>query len=144
MCVCVCRYARPLCSIDQGVHPPSIYRYKQCNSMQGHCARLTRGFISHIYIYQQCRSMKGICDQLTRGYHLPLIYIYIYVCVCVCVTGTKMGLGTRRRKTELNCTFITNGYLAWMPVGVQTTMAVLLHMCSGFPTKMGEQTIVTS
>ena len=56
-----------------------------------------------------------------------------------------MGLETRRRKTKPNQTFITNGYLAWMPVGVhRQTMAVLPCMHSGFPTKMGEQMIVTS
>ena len=37
----------------------------------------------------------------------------------ISVTGTKMGLETRRQKTELNQTFITNRYLAWMPVGAQ-------------------------
>ena len=30
-----------------------------------------------------------------------------------------MGSETRRQKTELNQTFVTNGYLAWMLVGVQ-------------------------
>ena len=30
-----------------------------------------------------------------------------------------MGSEMRQRKTEPNQTFITNGYLAWMPAGVQ-------------------------
>ena len=42
-------------------------------------------------------------------------------------------------------TSVINGYLAWMLVGVQMQiMAVLLCMHSGFPTKMVEQTIMTS
>ena len=31
-----------------------------------------------------------------------------------------MGSETRRQKSELNQTFITNGYFAWMPAGAQT------------------------
>ena len=31
-----------------------------------------------------------------------------------------MGLEMRRQKTQLNRTFVTNGYLAWMLAGVQT------------------------
>ena len=30
-----------------------------------------------------------------------------------------MGLEMRQRKTKLNRNFVTNGYLVWMPVGVQ-------------------------
>ena len=41
------------------------------------------------------------------------------LCIYICVTGMKMGSETRRQKTELNHTFVTNGYLAWMLVGVQ-------------------------
>ena len=33
-----------------------------------------------------------------------------------------MGLETRRRKAELNCTLVTNSYLAWMLVGVQMNL----------------------
>ena len=47
-----------------------------------------------------------------------------------------MGLEMRRRKTELN----QNGSLCVC----RQTMVVLLHMHSGFPTKMGEQMIMTS
>ena len=35
------------------------------------------------------------------------------------VTGMKTGLEMRQWKTELNRTFITNGYLAWTLAGVQ-------------------------
>ena len=34
----------------------------------------------------------------------------------------KTGLETRRQKPELNHTFVTNGYLAWMPAGVQMNL----------------------
>ena len=56
----------------------------------------------------------------------------------------KTGLEMRQQKTEPNRTFVTNGYLAWMLVGAQKTVAVPPCMHSGFPAKMGEQMIVTS
>ena len=31
----------------------------------------------------------------------------------------KMGSEMRQQKTEPNRTFVTNGYLAWMPAGAQ-------------------------
>ena len=46
----------------------------------------------------------------------PCVCIYIYV------TGTKTGSEMRQRKAELNHTFVTNSYLAWMPAGVQTNL----------------------
>ena len=37
-----------------------------------------------------------------------------------------------------------NGYLAWMPAGMQTNHSGSLHMHSGFPAKMVEQMFVMS
>ena len=65
--------------------------------------------------------------------------MYIYV------TGMKMGLEMRRQK-KLNQTKLLLQMVIWHGCWRvhRRTMAVLLHMCSGFPTKMGEQMIVMS
>ena len=56
-----------------------FYIYKQCSSMLGLCARLTRGVhlpSIYIYMYKQCSSMQELCAQLTGG-SISLLYIYI-------------------------------------------------------------------
>ena len=77
---------------------------------------------------------------------LHCIYIYIYVCVCVFVCHRhKNGYGNE------TTTFLTYGSIWYKRlIGVDAGgyaddhQCVCVCMCSGFPAKMMEQTIVMS
>ena len=70
-----------LCAqFTRGLHLPFLSLYKQCNIIQGTCAKLTGGSICLLYIYiyiyiciyKQCNGMQGLYAQLTRGFICPI------------------------------------------------------------------------
>ena len=68
-----------LCSIDWGVHLPSIYMHCPrssggCSSMQGICARLTREG------YMKCNGIQGIYALLTGEDLCSIALCYAHIC----------------------------------------------------------------
>ena len=74
-------------------------------------------------------------------YIYAYIFIYTYMHLYIYVTGTKTGLETKRQHYILLVKMV-NWRGCWQ---VHRQLSVdHLCMCSGFPTKMMEQTIVMS
>ena len=83
-----------------------------------------------------------------------LISAYVKIFINKVVHGTRVHQNTWgechrhkngfRKETMRFQTFIINVYLAWKLAGLQTNHGGSLHMHSGFPAKMVEQTMMTS
>ena len=84
---------------------------------------------------------RPIFMPVTYIYITIYIYIYIFIYIYIYVTGMKMGLEMKRQHFVLSVNMVNwHGHrqvCRWLS-------AYHLHMCSGFPAKMMEQTIVTS
>ena len=106
----------------------------------------------YIYIYAFiCIYMhiyKYICIYIDIFIYMHIyifIYAYIYLCIYIYTyICHRHGKGIRKRDNEVwtLCNIRDFWHGSWWMC--RRTVAVLLHMCSGFPTKRLEQMIMTS